>query len=157
MLDSLAEPIRGCESSECVTGSPECGTSLCTFLVDGLIQTGGLLVDYSTNVGVLLMGACPPPMVVAIGGGGGVDTGADNSGGGGSGHVEWVDLNQTSYTEVVATVGSARQPSVVTSKMDNSPLVTAQCGEDAWPYGGDGYRDRTQSWLKCLFLGYMYH
>ena len=73
LLTALGEPIRPCEDSgTCVSGTPGCDGTLCTYLEDGYMASSLVVKsDASTGIDLLRLGTCPKPLVVAVGGGGG--------------------------------------------------------------------------------------
>ena len=76
LLSEIREPIRACDGDTCVSGTPNCQDSLCTFLEGGFsLQSGVLTIDDNTlvqtrDIDLLMLGSCPNPIIVAVGGGG---------------------------------------------------------------------------------------
>ena len=140
LLSALREPLLECQADTCISGTPNCESSLCAIVDDGFIFPSGKLVAQSKTIGLLRMGNCPTPTVVAVGGGGYSSGGA----GGGSGFIEYSDIKlNRPYALFVAQVGSAGQASYVTDVYDNTTaIVRAEKGSDNGPGswdGGSGY------------------
>ena len=143
LLTSLIEPVLPCNS--CLTGPTDCSSSQedCHFESGnngvGFISPGSEIIP-------LLFRKCLL-RVLAVGGGGKGDENGGN--GGGSGYIVYHTMEITaSPTNITATVGDSREPSIV--KIDNvldNIVLEARAGGDGLsfpddgvgPVGGDGY------------------
>ena len=141
LLSEIQEPITACEDETCISGSPNCENSLCTFLENGVLFPSGIIVTETKDIEMLTIGPCSSntsALAVVVGGGGSTTSAVAGSG---SGYVEFQEIRfSRPYMQIEAKVGSAGQASMVVDRSNGSSIVSASAGEDGeYADGGSGY------------------
>lgn len=142
LLTDLEQPVLPCDGNTCSSGSPDCKSTLCSFVnEEGILHPYGLVVNETEDIGIVRIGSCPTSVLAVVVGGGGHGTYPDYppQAGAGSGYIQQAELSGAvlPYTILNAYVGDKGEYSSLTDASGN--VVRADKGGDSYSDGGSGY------------------